>query len=371
MNESEGIRDLKTYRNIWKDCISRDNILLAIRNASRGKRDRKYVREVFENAEQYVPFFVEYAENFIHPKHTPKIIYDGISRKKREIIVPSFKEQVIHHMAVNVLQPILMRGMYFHSYGSIPNRGAHLGKKHVEKFIRHNPKKCKYFLKMDIRKFFPSIDTELLKNKLWIIIKDEKFYSMLCKIVDTSPNGLPLGFYTSQWLANWYLQDLDHYIKEQLRAKFYIRYMDDMVIFDGSKRTLHRMRTAIECYLSERLNLDMKDNWQVALFDNSFRKGRALDFMGFRFYRNRTTLRRSILMKATRKARRISRKPRKTVHDCMAIISYLGYFSNTNTYSAYRVWFKPYVNIKIAKKRISNYTRRNSVCSTNQRTQTV
>lgn len=356
---------MKTYRHLWEDFISDDNIRLAVRNASKGKRDRHHVKLVYDNMDKYIPVIRQYTEDFKPPAHKPKMIYDGISRKKREIIVPTFMEQIIHHMAVNVLKPIFMRGMYFHSYGSIPNRGSHKGKRYIEKFIRRNPKKCKYFLKMDIKKFFPSVDLAIVKRKLARIIKDDRFLDLMCRIIDTVPRGLPLGFYTSQWLANWFLQDLDHYIKEKLHAIFYIRYMDDIVIFDGSKRKLHKMREAIEEYLHT-INLDMKGNWQVALFDNSFKQGRALDFMGFRFYRDRTTLRKSILYKATRKARRMSKKPKKTVHDSRALLSYLGFFKCTDTYTAYRIWIKPFTNVRLAKKRVSNYDRRTQ-CSTNQK----
>lgn len=288
------------------------------------------------------------------------MIYDGINRKKRTIIVPKYTEQIVHHMVTQTLVPIFSKGMYEHSYGSLPNRGAHRGKKYIEKWIRQDHKNCKYVLKMDIRKFFDSIPHDILKEKLARIIKDEKFIKVLFEIIDVQDVGLPLGFYTSQWIANWYLQGLDHYIKEALKAKYYIRYMDDMVIFGSNKRELHRFQKDISSELNK-LGLLMKDNWQVYRFDyekNGKRYGRCLDFMGFKFYRHKTTLRKSIMLKASRKAKKIGKKEKPTIYDVRQMLSYMGWISCTDTYGFFFDRVKPYVNIRKFKKRISNYDRR-------------
>lgn len=181
----------------------------------------------------------------------------------------------------------------------------------------------------------------------------------IIKVVDT---GIPLGFYLSQWLANWYLTELDHYIKEDLGAEYYIRYMDDMVIFGPNKRKLHKIRKEIEEYLKNNLGLEMKRNWQVFPFHyvkkDGSEIGRFLDFMGFRFYRDRVTLRKSILLKATRKAKRLSSKEKVTIHDARQMLSYLGWFSATDTYGIYKARIKPYINIQYLKRRVSNYDKR-------------
>ena len=171
-----------------------------------------------------------------------------------------------------------------------------------------------------------------------------------------------MGFYLSQWLANWYLQDLDHYIKEQLGARYYIRYMDDMVIFGPNKRELHRIRKGIGDYLNNRLRLELKGNWQVFLFHyvkkNGEETGRFLDFMGFRFYRNRTTLRKTIMIRATRKAKKLSKKEKPTIYDARQMLSYLGWIDATDSYGVYEERVKPFVNIQKLKRRISAYDRR-------------
>lgn len=182
-------------------------------------------------------------------------------------------------------------------------------------------------------------------------------------IIDGSEVGLPLGFYTSQWLSNFMLQPLDHFIKEQLKAVHYIRYMDDMVVFGKNKKELHRMQQEIERFLREKFNLQMKGNWQVFRFDytekkTGKRKGRPLDFMGFQFYHDKTILRESIMLSCTRKVNRVAKKEKITWYDATAILSYMGYLSNTDTYDMYLQRVKPYVNVKKLKKIVSKHSKR-------------
>lgn len=360
---------MKSYNHLTEQYLSDENYYLAVRNATihKGGKKRKHrkARYYRDHAKELKPELMEYTEYFCNEEHVPKEIYDGIRRKQRQIIVPSMREQIVHHMVVNVLKPIFMKGMYEHSYGSLPGRGAHLAKRHIEKWIRRSGRDCKYCLKMDVRKYFDSVPHDILKAKLRKLIHDRDFLLILEEIVDAVPGdrGIPIGFYTSQWFANWYLTELDHYIKEQLHAKFYVRYMDDMVIFGGNKRELHRIRKQVDEYLHERLGLELKGNWQVFRFHyvkkNGQEIGRDLDFMGFQFYRNRTTLRRTIMLKATRKARKIARKGRtRTVYDCRQMLSYLGWIDAADVYGMYKQRIKPNVSFQRMKRSVGNYDRR-------------
>ncbi len=276
---------MKTYKNLWNRFLSDENIRLAIRNVCKHKTTRPKFKALHDNPDKYIQWIRRQAEHYKNNKHTPIEIYDGIQRKKRAIIVPAFREQIVHHMVVNILKPIIMKPLYEKSYGSIPGRGAHMAKKQIERVIRKG-KDIKYCLKMDVKKYFDSIPHDVLKALFARKIGDKQFLAVLNEIVDVTDQGIPLGFYTSQWFANWYLSDLDHYIKEKLGAKHYYRYMDDMVIFGANKRKLHQMQKAIDEEL-HKLGLEMKENWQIFRFayeKNGKRYGRDLDFMGFRFF---------------------------------------------------------------------------------------
>lgn len=352
---------MKSYNHLWEQFVSDENIRLAINNSSLGKRDRRDVKEYYEFPDVFVPVLKDYAEHFRNCPHVPKEINDGISRKRRTIIVPWYKEQVVHHMLVNCLKPIFTKSMYEHSYGSIPGKGVHAAKKRIESWIKHDPKNMKYYLKMDVKKYFNSIPHGILKQRLERIIHDERFLTVLFEVIDVVDVGIPIGFYTSQWLANWYLTSLDHYIKEELKAVHYVRYMDDMVIFGANKKRLHEFRKSIQAYFETNLGLTLKENWQVERFsyidNNGIERGRDLDFMGFRFHRNRTVLRKAILLKASRKARRIAKKGHASIRDCRQMLSYKGWFGCTDTYRIYQQRIKPFVDMRALRKKIGRYER--------------
>lgn len=376
---------MKSYNHLMEQYLSDENYYAAVRDATvnKGGRKSKIARrkKIRENPDLYKAEFMEFAAHYKSDPHTPILIHDGIKQKQRRIVAPTMREQVAQHMMMRVLQPIFMRGMYEHSYGSIPGRGSHAGrtgrkknhrrqsrtrggKEAIEKWIRTDRKGMKYYLKMDIRHYYDSVPRATLKEKLRKLIHDRQFLNVVCAAVDAddSEYGIPIGFYLSQWFANWYLTGLDHYIKEKLGARHYIRYVDDMVIFGSNKKELHRIRQAISDYLQNELGLELKRNWCVSLFDytkkDGARIGSDLDFMGFRFYRDKTVLRREIMLKITRKVRRIARKQKATIYDCRQMMSFLGWIDCTDTYGMYLRWVKSYVDFHRMKRRVRDAQRR-------------
>lgn len=364
---------MKSYKFLFEKLIDADNILLAIKNSSKRKRRRHDVAKVLSQPGEYIKrlqrIFLDGDYEIRH--HKAVRIYDGNSKKERFIIQPEYIfEQIIHHAVIQVLKPILMHGMYDFSCGSIPNRGGTYGKKYLEKFIRtHNDSTIKYCLKLDIRHFYQTVDTEILKNKFRRIIKDKRMLDVIFYILDSNKAecdgevknmGLPIGFYTSQWFANFFLQDFDHFIKEQLHIKCYVRYADDIVLFASSKRELHKDFLKIQEFLKEN-HLEIKPNWQIFRFDYinkaGKRIGRPLDFMGYKFYRDKTTLRRHIFLSTLRTARRIHKKDKITWYDASQMVSYMGWFKRTNTHGAYEKHVKPFVNIGRCRKVISKYNK--------------
>ena len=364
---------MKSYNNLWDSFISEDNLDMAIRNSSKGgkKKKRRDVRKALSDIETFKKHIRYMINNYKPVHHKPKQIYDGVSRKKRTIIVPTYEEQVIQHMLVNVLKPMFLQGIYEYAYGSVPGRGSHDGKKAIEKWIRTDPKNCKYILKLDIKKYFESIPHDILKTKLAKYIKDKKVRELLFAVIDSVPNnvGLPLGFYTSQWLAMWYLKDFDHFVKEYCYAPHYIRYMDDMVIMGSNKRKLWKTYDDIIHYI-ETLGLQLNNRCQLFRFVytvNGKDHGRDIDFMGFRFFRNRTIMRRCTYYKMLRKARRIGAKQKPSIFELKQMMSYLGYIKSTDVYMVYLKYIKPFFDVKKAKRRISNYDRRQNICGKPQK----
>lgn len=345
---------------------------MAIKNPTKkkiGGKAQKTACDILEHFDEEKANLKDIIENqkFTAIKHRATLIQDGSSKKVRLILKPELRyEQMIHHAVVQVLQPIFMRGMYEFSCGSIPGRGPHYGKRFIEKFIHNRPADIKYVLKFDIKKFYPSINTDILKQKLRRIIHDEKMMFLLEQIINSNiavfedgheeTLGVPIGYYTSQWFANFYLQELDHYIKQDLKAAGLFHYVDDYVIFGRNKKELRKTLEAIKVKLAEH-GLRLKENYQIFRFDyidkkDGKRKGRPIDFMGFKFYRDKTTLRRSIMLKATRKAKKMSKKKKITWFDSCQLLSYMGYFLHTDTYGVFKKYIKPYVNIKNCKQRI-------------------
>jgi retron-type reverse transcriptase len=360
---------MRTYRNLYAEFISDENIILAIKNFSKGKKRRNKVRKILADLDTYIPKIREYAINFTPFEHKPKEIYDGISRKKRKIVIPTVMESIVHHMIVNVLKPMFNKGMYEHSYGSVPKRGGAYGKKCICKWIRQGGKTIKYCYKLDVKQFYASIPQDKLIEKLKSKIKDFKFMRIVENVIYCVPNGLPLGFCTSVWFANWYLSELDHEIKSLGIELKYARYVDDMAIFCASKKKLHQVKAVIDNRLAE-LGLIVKVNWQIFRFHYLPRNpyvgkngkpatyGRPLDFMGYKFYRNRTTLRKTILKKIRAKAVRIWQKTKVTIFDSKQMVSALAWIKNCDIYDYYREHIKPFIDFGKLKHKISTVDRK-------------
>jgi RNA-directed DNA polymerase len=318
-----------------------DNIKLAIKKSSRGKRDHVNVKRVLENIDYYAETIQRMlkTKEYCPTAYDVKIINDGVSKKQRVIHKPAYyPDQIIHWCLILQLELVFMRGMYYYNCGSVPKRGTAHARKALKRWIGKDEKNTKYCLKMDIKKFYPSINNEILKCKLREIIKDNDCLWLLDTIVD-STNGMPIGNYTSPWLSNYYLQELDHYIKHTLGAKYYIRYVDDLVILGSNKKDLHKMRRLIAEKLGE-IDLTLKDNWQVFKIDS-----RSIDFIGYRFARDHIKLRRRNALRIKRRCKKVYKKVKLTTHDAMAIMSYWGWLKNSNSWKFYQLYVKPFVSL--------------------------
>jgi hypothetical protein len=333
--------------------------MLAIANSSLGKRKQKRVKAILDNEEYYARKIQDMLlkKQYVPSPYAIKIVQDGSSGKIRTIYKPRFyPDQIIHWALMLQLQPIMMKGMYEYNCGSVPGRGTSYGQNTLRKWLDTDYKNTKYCLKMDVSKFYPSVNNDILKEMFRRKIKDKDCLWLIDSIID-SGQGLPIGNYTSQWFANFFLQGLDHYIKEKLCVKYYIRYVDDLVLLGSNKKKLHKAREAISDYLNN-INLSLKGDWQVFKVNS-----RAIDFLGFRFYRNKTILRKRNALRIRRRMRKIQKKDVLTSKDACAVISYWGWIKRSDSYNFYHKYVKPIVSVGYAKKVVSNYAKANNVRS--------
>jgi len=202
------------------------------------------------------------------------------------------------------------------TYSCIKKKGIHAAAAAVRNALRDIPG-TRYCLKLDIKKFYPNVDHEVLKQLLRRKFKDTYLLQLLDGIID-SAQGLPIGNYLSQYFANFYLTYFDHWMKEELRLKYYFRYADDMVILSDSKEHLHQVLDQIRSYLQENLKLQVKDNYQIFPVSS-----RGIDFVGYVFFHTHTLLRKSIKQSFCRMLRR-NKNPQ-------SIVSYRGWALHCNS----------------------------------------
>lgn len=345
---------MKRIGNLYHLVYDLGNLKLAIISAAKGKEQRSDVKRVLADVDGSARILQNMLMNMQY-NPTPPIkvtIHSASCNKEREISKPQFFPDLCIQRALNqILMPILMKGMYEYSYGSMPGRGNLQAKRTVEKWVRKDYKNTKYCLIMDIDNFFQSINLGVLKNAFRKRIKDYQLLWLIDTIIDVQDKGLPIGYYTSPWFCHFLLQELDHKIKEKFGATYYIRYVDDMVIFGRNKKKLHKIRVMIADYLRS-IGACLNGNWQVF----KYQKNRVLDFVGYRFYRTHTLVRKRI---AKRMRHRINKAKKRlkngkmpTYLQAAGIMSYLGWTKYGNCYNFYRVNLKPYFdkNLRILKE---------------------
>ena len=351
--------NLRTYKYLHRRCCDREVIIAAWKKLRKGKSTRREVIKIEADFDYYVDKMQRMIQEtrpggdpglqFWPEKHKARVVFEH--GKEREIFCPTIWEQWVHHIVIQVLAPIVTRYAYKYSCGSMPKRGGIYGKRQMERLISRG---FKYFAKLDIRHFFKSVRQDIVIEMLEELICDEWFIYLVRRIFWQFPKSLPLGFYPSQWLANFVLWKLDRRIVST--GVDHIRYVDDLVLVSNNKRTLHRVVGIIRQELGK-IRLRLKGNYQICRF--IFRKktgeliGRAIDFMGFVFRRDRTVLRKKIMIRATRFAGRLKRTRKIATRQALSMMSRIGWFKHTSTSLVWKTYIEPCVNIKVLKGIIS------------------
>lgn len=305
------------------------NIRLAHKNARKGKRHYSEIRMVDAYPEKYFHEIHVLLKNKSFVNSPYEIFLRHEKGKTREIYkLPYFPDRIIHHCIMQILEPIWMSIFIRDTYASMKNRGIHDGVRRMKTFL-NDTQGTKYCLKMDIRKFYPSINHDILKAIIRRKIKCNDTLWLLDTIIDSAP-GVPIGNYLSQYMANLYLAYFDHWVKSELGIKYYSRYCDDIVLLHYDKSFLRHAFYRIQEYLHNNLNLDIKSNWQI--FPTCVR---GIDFLGYRFFGDKTIIRKSIVKEFIMKIDKL--KPKNvTTGDVNSAMSYYGWFVHGNANGLWR-----------------------------------
>lgn len=287
---------MKRHSNLYGKIISLGNLRLADINARKGKSKQIEIYKHIKNGEENLLNLHETLLNsdFKTSKYRTFKINEG---KEREIkSLPYFPDRIVQHAILNILEPIFVGVFTADSYSCIEGRGVHKASYKLRKALRAD--KPQYCLKLDIQKFYPSIDNEILKTLIRLKFKDKQLLKLLDNIID-STKGVPIGSYLSQFFANFYLTYFDHWVKEDLKIKHYFRYSDDIIVLCDCKKELHEIRLKISDYLSNNLKLTVKENYQVFPI-----KSRGIDWVGYVHYPSHTLVRKRIKLNFIRSKNR-------------------------------------------------------------------
>lgn len=317
---------MKRIGNLYDSIISLENLRLADEKSRKGKLHSYGVQLHDKNRDANILALHERLKNQTY-KTSKYHVFTIFEPKERQIFqLPYYPDRIVHHAIMNILEPIWVSIFNNNTYSCIKNRGIHKAANDVRFALKNDVQGTKYCLKIDIRKFYPSIDHELLKKVVRRKIKDVRLLALLDEIIDsnentdmpitnyvtdlktgelvaTALNGVPIGNYLSQYFANLFLAYFDHWIKEKKRVKYYWRYADDIVILASDKETLHELLHEIRAYMRDNLKLKVKRNYQVFPVDS-----RGIDFLGYVFYHTHTLLRKSIKQALCRRVAKLNKR---------------------------------------------------------------
>ncbi len=340
---------MKTYKNLYKNLLDKEHIKTVLLDVSARKKYRDRVRKKIDKMTDALYDALEAGSAPMFPP-IKRIVHDR--KKDREITVSRFfPNKAFDYLLVDQLKPIILKSMYYWCVGNVKGRGLDvcLG------FCKRSVRKYRYCLQLDIKKFYDRIDKAVLFRQVARKVADRDFLNFYKQVIGNRGRGLPLGMNSSQWLSNFYLQSVDDYIKQELHAPAYIRYVDNLWIFANNKRKLHFYRKQIAKYLSEELHLSLKETYQVL----NLEKGDEIEVLGYKVSRGFTRLNKRVLYKVTRLYHRM--KKRLSLRRARSVVSLMGWLKRTTNYRKYlarRLVAPTKIRLKQIKETIGRAKRR-------------
>lgn len=296
----------KSYRDLFPAIRDFAALYAAYERARRGKRHLREVLRFERNLEGELFALQDELDSGAYatgPYHT-FVVHEP---KRRIIAALPFRDRVLQHSLIATLEPLWESRFIDHSYACRPGRGLHQGVAQAHawllKLMRQHPGRTIYALRTDIASYFASVDHEVLRRQLARRIACPRTLYLCHGILAAWPQGLPIGNLTSQLWANIYLHDLDLFAKQQLRARYYARYMDDCLLLHHDKAQLAAWHRAIADWLGDNLHLNLNRKSQVFPLAGTgpHKQGRALDWLGFRLWPTHRRLRRSSIIRMRRR----------------------------------------------------------------------
>lgn len=284
---------MKRVKDLFEQLISDENLSLAIANIKSGHHNNEQAKRIGSHEDKYIPKLREIIiSGFIpHPPAT-ETIWDKNAKKYRTISKPRlYPDQYIHHALIQVLQPVMMRGMDYYSCGSIRGRGIKHGKTAIENWMRNDFEGTSYCFEGDVYHFYDSIKPEFIINRFKQLIKDYRVLDLIERILS---QGVLKGVYCSQWFANTLLQPIDVYIHKHSGCHHYIRYIDNFTVFGASKKKMRKLVEGLKTKLAK-IGLTLKGNYQIYSI-----KDRLPNALGFRYGKSYTLLRKQRLLELKR-----------------------------------------------------------------------
>jgi len=288
--------NMKTYNNLYSEIASFQNLFLAYNKARKGKTTRKYVidfeKDLLNNLQQLRAELLDYS-------YRPKPLKTYIIRdpKTRRISKSHFRDRIVHHAICNIIEPIFDKSFIYDSYANRKGKGALKALQRLDQFKRKVSRNGKingwfnnnqikgYCLKADIKHYFEEVNHNILLNAVKKKIKCNKTIGLIKKILTNyarggiHEKGMPLGNLTSQFFANIYLNELDKFVKHKIKAKYYLRYVDDFVILHNSKEQLITWKEEIDIFLKNELKLELHpDKSRIIPLS------KPIPFVGFRIF---------------------------------------------------------------------------------------
>lgn len=337
---------MKRYGNIFSKIYDMENLKLAHACARKDKLYYREVKMVDQNPEMYLRRIQVLLQNktyrITEKDYSVSTLND--KGKVRELWkLPYYPHRIVQWAIMLQIENVFMEVFCSHTCASLKNRGIRHAYELTRRYIS-DAENSKYCLKLDIRKFYPNINHAILKSLLRKKFKDKDLLELLDMLIDSYPTekGVPIGSYLSQYLANFYLAYFDHWVKEKAGAKRVVRYMDDLIILDGSKEYLHKLRRKIDEYLQSELKVCLKDDWQVFPV-----KERGISFIGYRFFPEYILLRKQILKRLKRRIKIIEEK--QYFAECLSFKewcsanSYVGWLTWCNSYNLFTKYVEPII----------------------------